>query len=119
MKESITSPVPWNEQDFFDVKESIPEERISRVLKDDKLNCDLDFMDHSTFEKYADNSEYFEIIRDIEYLGKDFTCKKCGYTFTQQFLGIGGYDKYRTPKDIANEKMLNHLKNFHIVEIIK
>lgn len=41
-----------------------------------------------------------------------FTCKICGYTFTEQMYGAFS-DTEKAPEAKANEKMLTHIAEFH------
>lgn len=41
-----------------------------------------------------------------------FTCKICGYTFTEQMYGAFS-DTEKLPETKANEKMLSHIAEFH------
>ena len=78
VRETIISPIPWQPEDFFNIKE----------IKD----------------------------KNDDFYGYGFTCKKCGYSFSMQF-----YDNiFNTvdPRGKSDAKMLDHLKNFHILEIV-
>jgi len=92
----VVSPRPWKPEDFFKIKDSMSKIQHQRVQ--------------------YDNGPWQDIY-PTAYLGKEFMCKKCGYSFVQQFIEIG-YFENNSPQDIVEKKMLAHLREFHIIEIV-
>ena len=93
---SLVSPRPWEPSDFFETKDCMPTTQHSK-------------------QKHGDGPWEDRIF--TIYLGTKFTCKKCGYTFSQKFSEIS-FSTDNRPQDQADRKMLDHLKNFHILEIV-
>ena len=87
--------IRWSPEDFFYVEECMPQEKIQK-------------------EKFGE--EPWKERKITCYLGKRFTCKKCGFTFGQQFYGYS-YGPGQEPEKVANREMANHLSMFHKAEM--